>query len=198
MLQDRTALLSAHRKTPALAEFAGQLKKNGFDIVATHNTADYLHQSGIVVHFLDELVGPPILGHKVVTLSRKLFASILASSDEDDELAKLLLTPIHLVYVDPYPLADAMADPNRTYESVVRHIDIGGIALLRAAAKGERIVLCGEHQFPEVISFLEGGPGYLQPRRFLGRLAAEAVETAIGHSSLEREFYVHVADGTIV
>jgi len=130
-----------------------------------------------------ELVGgAAILGHRVVTLSREVHAGLLARPIEADlaELAELGVPYIDLVCVDLYPLADEIAKPGATYESVVEQTDIGGPAMLRSGAKGGRIVICRAEQRSSALEWLAAGePG---GRVFRRQLAAEAERVAAAYS----------------
>lgn len=125
-------------------EFAEGLVKLGYKIYASGGTARKLKEAGIEVTDVADLVGGgAILGHRVVTLSREIHASLLARDTAEDraELDKLGIPWIDLVCVDLYPLSDEIAKPEATLESVIEMTDIGGPTMLRSAAKGGRIVI---------------------------------------------------------
>lgn len=169
-----TALFSVYTKTNAFKEFAGWVHNHPMDLLASSGTKKFLDGHNIPSKDVADIVGPPILGHRVVTLSREVYASLLARPDNADdlaELARLGLTPITLVYVDLYPLADAIADETQSIQDVIEKIDIGGPTLLRAAAKAGALVVSNESHFEPVVQFLE------QERRHTGlhqRLASDA------------------------
>lgn len=123
------ALISVHDKT-GVAEFATALRELGFDIVASGGTAAALRDSGVAVTDVAELTGvPAILGHRVVTLHPSVHGAILADlsdPDQRDEIERLGIEPIDLVVVGLYPFA---LSPG------TEMIDVGGPALIRAAAK---------------------------------------------------------------
>ena len=149
------ALLSAYDKV-GLASFAQSLQALGWSLLASAGTAKYLNQQAIWTRDVAELVGPPILGHKVVTLSREIHAALMAddSPEEQAELTRIGVPQIDLVYVDLYPLAEAVLDQDCTLQSVIEKTDIGGPAMLRAAAKGRRFVLCQTSQFAPVLDYI--------------------------------------------
>ena len=103
-----TALLSAYDKQD-LAPFAQSLRALGWTLLASAGTAKYLKEQRIPTHDIAKFVGPPILGHKVVTLSREIHAALLAddSPEERIELAKIGIPKIDLGYVNLYPLVYA-------------------------------------------------------------------------------------------
>lgn len=167
----KTALLSAYQKTDALADFARELKTRGWDIFASAGTTKFLGEKGIEATDVATVVGPPILGHRVVTLSREIHAGLLARAEDEAELQHLGLRRIDLVYVDLYPLQEEIAKPGATEESVLEKTDMGGPALLRSAAKGRRIVLSNSAQFKTALEYIDTGK---EDKKYLAGLAAEA------------------------
>lgn len=172
--QKRLALLSAYDKT-GIVEFAQELNKLGFDLIASGGTCKVLQDAGLEVTNVAEWVGgEPILGHRVVTLSRQIHAALLARDTPEDqaELDLQGIRRIDLVRVDLYPLQKAIADPNATEESVIEMTDIGGPTLLRAAAKGRRIVICDCNDHDHVLAWLKDGEPYRET--VLQKYAAKA------------------------
>src|SRR6056297_1371478 len=96
-----------------------------------------LRESGIPVVGVSDFTGfPEIMGGRVKTLHPKVHAGILARDRIDDDTAREHgLPPIDLVVVNLYPFAETVARPECTLEEAIEHIDIGGPAMLRAAAK---------------------------------------------------------------
>lgn len=151
------ALMSAYDKT-GIVELATELRKLGFDIIASGGTAKVLLEVGLEVQDVAEIVGGgPILGHRVVTLSREIHAGLLAREEDRDELEKLGIPWIDLVYVNLYPLHEAIDAPDRTIEKVTEMTDIGGPTLLRSAAKGRRLVMCDRSTAERVVKDLKAG-----------------------------------------
>ncbi|HEV7454356.1 MAG TPA: hypothetical protein VGO07_03795 [Candidatus Saccharimonadales bacterium] len=175
----KNALLSVYDKA-GIAEFAAGLAKDGWRIYASGGTAKAVAATGVEVHDVTELVGgEAILGHRVVTLSREIHAGILADDSDEHtaELQRLNIPRISLVCVDMYPLQAAIADPAGTERAVVEMTDIGGPTMLRAAAKGRRIVLSRPEQRAPVLAWLQAGKP--DEQAFLRELAAIAeYETA--------------------
>lgn len=167
------ALLSVFNKA-GIEEFAQGLAKLGWRIYASGGTAEAVRKAGVEVTDTSELSGGgSILGHRVVTLSREIYAGILAdgSKEQTEELQKLGIPSIDLVCVDMYPLADAIASGASEAE-VIEKTDVGGPTLLHAAAKGRRIVLSRPEQRKEVLQWLEAGKP--EEEKFLKDLAAAA------------------------
>lgn len=181
------ALLSVFEKA-GIVEFARDLIALGWKIYASGGTARKLQENMLEVHDIAALVGgQAILGHRVVTLSRELAAALLARIPEDEkEMAELGLPVVDLVCVDMYPLAQAIAKPGVTQESVIDMTDIGGPTMLREAAKGNRIVVCNPADRARVIDWLKAG----QPNRdeFINELAAEAEFTVSQYCYLSAQY----------
>lgn len=159
MTERRSALLSVYNKE-GLAEFANGLIQQGWRLLASGGTAAYLKDRAIVVEDIAVLYGErPILGHRVVSLSRKVHAGLLARRTDDDqlELAQLGVPRIDLVCVDLYPLEQETSSPGRTLDSVIEKTDVGGPTLLHAAAKGQRIVICDPADRIPVLEWLRNG-----------------------------------------
>jgi|SRR3989344_4417551 len=167
----KTALLSAYKKTDELADFARALKDRGWDILASAGTVKFLAEKGIEATDVATIVGPPILGHRVVTLSREIHAGLLAKPEDEAELERLGIRRIDLVYVDLYPLEEEINHPGATEESILEKTDMGGPALLRSAAKGRRIVLSSSAQFAKALTYIDTNA---ENRKYLAFLAVEA------------------------
>lgn len=170
----KNALLSVYDKN-GIEEFAKSLEDLGWKIYASGGTAKAIEKAGVAVEDVAELVGgEAILGHRVVTLSREIYAGLLATDSKEDqaELKKLNIPQIDLVCVDLYPLQAEIAKTESTQQSVIEQTDIGGPTLLRAAAKGRRVVVSLPSQRQAVIDWLKKD----QPdkEKFVNELAATA------------------------
>lgn len=167
------ALISVYDKT-GIVEFAAGLVEQGWKVYASGGTAKKISEAGVTVTDVAELVGgDAILGHRVVTLSRELYAGLLADktkSEDMGELAHLNIPMIDLVCVDMYPLEAEIAKAGATVQDVIEQTDIGGPTMLRAAAKGRRIVLSAPEQRQEVLDWLAAGKP--DEAAFLEKLAA--------------------------
>ncbi len=140
------ALLSVSDKS-GLVEFARSLAELGWELVASGGTARTLRQAGLSVLDVSRLTGAPeMLGGRVKTLHPVVHAGILARPDEADrtELAAHGIRPIELVVCNLYPFQQTIAQPDISLTEAIEQIDIGGVTLLRAAAKNySRVtVLC--------------------------------------------------------
>jgi phosphoribosylaminoimidazolecarboxamide formyltransferase/IMP cyclohydrolase len=134
----RRALISVFDKT-GLDEFAAGLSELGIQLVASGGTAAYISELGLSVTPVDELTDvPEMLGGRVKTLHPRIHAAILARRDveEDlDALAEYEIEPFDLVCVNLYPFAQVAGRKDVREEEAVEMIDVGGPAMLRAAAK---------------------------------------------------------------
>ena len=140
----KRALLSAYDKT-GLAAFAEGLHRLGVELVASGGTARFLADAGLDVTPVEGLTGfPELLGHRVVTLHPAVHGGILARRDVAEDLADLEahgIAPFDLVCVNLYPFEDTVARANVTWHDAIEKIDVGGPALLRAAAKNHAHVV---------------------------------------------------------
>ena len=154
----KTALLASYEKDEALKRLGKLLIDNGWTLLASAGTAKYLMDNLIPCRDVSGIVGPPILGHRVVTLAREVYAGLLAATDEDaKEIKQLGIAPIDLVYVTLYPLEQTIADAKSTPEDVIEKTDIGGPTLLRAAAKGRRLALSSPEQIDALEAWIKNG-----------------------------------------
>ena len=189
----KTAFLSAYYKV-GLEGFARELVALGWNLWGSSGTAKYLNAAGIAVRDVSEFVGEPILGHRVVTLSREIHAALLATESEEDQLQLdfIGIPRIDLVYVDLYPLKEATERPGGTLESVIEVTDIGGPTLLRSAAKGRRIVVSSLDQFSSVLRFIKAEavkPNKEKASRFLSFLAGAAEIKVAAYCAVSGAFH---------
>jgi phosphoribosylaminoimidazolecarboxamide formyltransferase/IMP cyclohydrolase len=133
----RRALLSVSDKA-GLADFARGLAAEGVDLVASGGTARALADAGLTVTSVETLTGlAPVLDGRVKTLHPAIHAGILARDTDEDRaaLSENGWEFIDLVVVNLYPFVETVASPGVTLAEAVEQIDIGGVALIRAAAK---------------------------------------------------------------
>jgi phosphoribosylaminoimidazolecarboxamide formyltransferase/IMP cyclohydrolase len=172
-----TALLSVFDKT-GLVDFAATLLDWNWRLLASGGTADALRKAGLLVTEIADYTGSPeILNGRVKTLHPAVFGGILARNSSKDaaDLARIHAQSIDLVAVNLYPFEATVANPNSKTADIIENIDIGGVALLRAAAKNfERItVICDPQDYGLVLGELEKGGGETKAelRRSLARKA---------------------------
>jgi phosphoribosylaminoimidazolecarboxamide formyltransferase / IMP cyclohydrolase len=173
----RRALISVYDKT-GLDEFAAGLAELGVELVASGGTAAFISELGLAVTPVDEITDvPELLGGRVKTLHPRIHAAILARRDLEEDLEALAdhdIDPFDLVCVNLYPFAQVAAKKDTREEEAVEMIDIGGPAMLRAAAKNFVHVapVCSRARYGPVLEELRlDGDLSAQTRR---ELAAEA------------------------
>jgi phosphoribosylaminoimidazolecarboxamide formyltransferase/IMP cyclohydrolase len=180
------ALLSVHDKT-GLADFARGLAELGADLVASGGTAKHLAEQGIDSMLVEDLTDmPELLGGRVKTLHPRIHAAILARRDRDDDLHALdehEIEPFDLVCVNLYPFEAVAARRGTREEDAVEMIDVGGPAMLRAAAKNFAHVapVCRPEQYDGVLSELRAAGRLGDDTR--RRLAAEAFATTAAYEA---------------
>src|SRR4249919_1501731 len=130
------ALLSVSDKT-GVVDLARQLAALGVELLSTGGTAKTLRDAGIPVRDVSEVTGfPEIMDGRVKTLHPKIHGGLLGRTGTDDAvMAAHGIAPIDLLVVNLYPFAATVAKPDCSYDDAVENIDIGGPAMLRAAAK---------------------------------------------------------------
>ncbi len=153
-----TAILSVHNKT-GLIEFAKGLIDLGWMLLASGGTAKLLRDNNLpVTEVADYTKSPEILGGRVKTLHPAVHGGLLARPTEEDheQLLNLGWDYIDLVAVNLYPFEETVAKPNVTYADAIENIDIGGVTLIRAAAKNhERVTLvCDPADYSAVLEEL--------------------------------------------
>ena len=156
-----TAILSVHDKT-GLLEFARGLVDLGWTLLASGGTAKLLRENSIaVIEVADYTKSPEILGGRVKTLHPAIHGGLLARPTEEDhqQLLDLSWDYIDLVAVNLYPFEETIAKPEVNYADAIENIDIGGVTLIRAAAKNhERVTLvCEPSDYKAILEELRNG-----------------------------------------
>jgi phosphoribosylaminoimidazolecarboxamide formyltransferase / IMP cyclohydrolase len=141
LLPVRRALLSVSDKT-GLPDFARALAKRNIEILSTGGTAKLLADNGVPAREVSSYTGfPEIMGGRVKTLHPKIHGGLLGRRGVDEAVMALHgIEPIDLLVVNLYPFAETVARPGCSYPQAVENIDIGGPAMLRAAAKNHEAV----------------------------------------------------------
>src|SRR5919205_3754385 len=155
----RRALISVSDKR-GIAAFARRLHRLGYEIVSTGGTAKTLAENGIPVVPVSQVTGEPeILGGRVKTLHPKIHGGILANLEDPDHVTELVehgIGPIDLVCINLYPFEETVSGGAPEKEAI-EQIDVGGPAMLRAAAKNFRsvVVVPSPEFYNEVLAELE-------------------------------------------
>ena len=139
----KRALISVSDKT-GVVEFARKLHDAGVEIVSTGGTMKAIRDAGIPVLYVSDVTGfPEIMDGRVKTLNPYIHGGILAVRDDPkhaQQMKEHKITPIDLVVVNLYPFDATVAKPNVTLAEAIENIDIGGPAMIRAAAKNFKFV----------------------------------------------------------
>lgn len=139
----KRALLSVYDKT-GIVELASELASMGWELLSSSGTADRLRQAGLSVTEVSDLTGyPHILGGRVKTLHPLVFGGILARRDTPGDMAdaeKFEIPLLDMVVCNLYPFEET-AKKSSGLDDLIENIDIGGVSLLRAAAKNYRHVI---------------------------------------------------------
>ena len=180
----RTALVSVYSKD-RIAPIVQKLHQLGVELLSTGGSRTFIESMGIPCKAVEDLTGyPSILGGRVKTLHPKVFGGILARRDNDGDIAELAqydINPIDLVVVDLYPFEATVAS-GASEQDIIEKIDIGGISLIRAAAKifADTLIVASDAQFAYLEGILDnhGAFSTLEERR---HLAAEAFSVSSGY-----------------
>jgi phosphoribosylaminoimidazolecarboxamide formyltransferase / IMP cyclohydrolase len=183
----RRALVSVFDKE-GLERLAAALAGAGVEVVSTGSTATALEGHGLRVTRVEELTGfPELLDGRVKTLHPRVHAGLLADRGKPghrSELDAAGIAPFDLVVVNLYPFEETVADPDADPALAVERIDVGGPAMVRAAAKNHAwvAVVCDPADYPLVESALTAGGTTLPERRTLAARAfarTAAYDTAV-------------------
>ncbi|HTL80534.1 MAG TPA: bifunctional phosphoribosylaminoimidazolecarboxamide formyltransferase/IMP cyclohydrolase [Bacteroidia bacterium] len=159
----KNALISVFFKDQ-LEPIVRKLNELGVGIYSTGGTQTFIEQLGVAVTPVEQLTSyPSILGGRVKTLHPKIFGGILGRRELDSDIAQLeeyAIPEIDLVIVDLYPFSQTVASGAKEQE-IIEKIDIGGISLIRAAAKNfaDVIIVASRDQYGELLSLLNSGNG---------------------------------------
>ncbi|HOP42528.1 MAG TPA: bifunctional phosphoribosylaminoimidazolecarboxamide formyltransferase/IMP cyclohydrolase [Flavobacteriales bacterium] len=168
-----SALISVYHKE-GLEPIVRELGRLGVHIFSTGGTQAFIEGLGVPVTAVEDLTTyPSILGGRVKTLHPKVFGGILGRRGLDSDVAQLEefeIPPIDLVIVDLYPFEATVASGG-TEDEVIEKIDIGGISLIRAAAKNHRdvVIVPAQAQYAELLRLLQeqdGSTTLAQRKRF--------------------------------
>ena len=169
----RRALLSVSDKS-GIVELATRLRALNIDLVSTGGTADALRKAGLPVTDVSEITGfPEIMDGRVKTLHPAIHGGLLGRRGVDAEVMREHgIAPIDLLVVNLYPFEATVSRPGCTREDAIENIDVGGPAMLRAAAKNHAFVavMVDPADYPRVLAEL-GASGSVgtDTRRYLAR-----------------------------
>ena len=176
-LKIKRALISVFYKDN-LEPIIHQLGKAGVEFISTGGTQEFIEKLGYAVTPVEKLTGfPSIFGGRVKTLHPNVFGGILFRRDDEGDLKQSSayeIQPIDLVIVDLYPFEETLAKGG-TEEEIIEKIDIGGISLIRAAAKNHKdvLIVSSRDQYSALLDILKGSDCTcsLKERRHFAALA---------------------------
>lgn len=191
----KSALISVFYKDE-LAPIVHEMHKLGIKIYSTGGTQAFIENEGVPVVAVEELTSyPSILGGRVKTLHPKVFGGILARRDNQSDAAQLEtyeIPEIDLVIVDLYPFEETVAQTGDEAE-IIEKIDIGGVSLIRAAAKNynDVLIVAARNYYSELLALLQEKQGFTAPedRRLF---AARAFDTC---SHYDTQIFKYLAEG---
>ena len=155
----KTALVSVFHKD-GLDEIIKKLHAEGVTLLSTGGTQNFIESLGVPCNAVEDLTTyPSILGGRVKTLHPKVFGGILGRRDNEgdrEQMAKYQIPEIDLVIVDLYPFEQTVAS-GADFQSIIEKIDIGGISLIRAAAKNFKdvVIVASKAQYKQLADMLQ-------------------------------------------
>lgn len=194
MKKIQSALISVFDKEN-LDQIALKINSLGIQIFSTGGTQKYIENLGVSVTSVEDLTDyPSILGGRVKTLHPKVFGGILSRRDLEQDQTQVLeydIPNIDLVIVDLYPFQETVAS-GATNEEIIEKIDIGGISLIRAAAKNynDVVIIPSKNQYQTLLDLLDKGNGNteIEDRK---QLASEAFHVS---SKYDIDIYNYLSD----
>jgi phosphoribosylaminoimidazolecarboxamide formyltransferase/IMP cyclohydrolase len=193
----KSALLSVYYKD-GLEPIVRQLAAQGVTLYSTGGTQSFIESLGLEVVPVENLTSyPSILGGRVKTLHPKIFGGILTRRDHEGDIAQIEayeIPPIDLVVVDLYPFEDTVAKGGKEDE-IIEKIDIGGISLIRAAAKNfnDVVIVPSKAEYPILLEVLEknNAETTLDIRR---KLALHAFKVSSGYDTAIAQWFAGGAE----
>ena len=190
----KTALVSVFHKD-GLDEIITTLHKEGVQLLSTGGTQEFIESLGVPCQRVEDLTGyPSILGGRVKTLYPKVFGGILGRRDNEGDQVQMVnyeIPEIDLVIVDLYPFEATVAS-GASHEAIIEKIDIGGISLIRAAAKNHKdvVIVASKDQYAALADILrnKGAQTTLEERVWFAK-------EAFGVSSLYDSAIFNYFDG---
>ncbi len=173
----KSALISVYYKDN-LEPIIQKLNQLGVSLISTGGTYDFIKKMNIPVSPVEDLTSyPSILGGRVKTLHPKVFGGILGRRNNEsdvEQMKKYEISNIDLVIVDLYPFEETVAS-GATDEDIIEKIDIGGISLIRAAAKNYEhvVIISSRNQYGELLEILnkQNGETTIEQRRSFAKKA---------------------------
>jgi phosphoribosylaminoimidazolecarboxamide formyltransferase / IMP cyclohydrolase len=194
------ALVSVYHKD-GLEPLLRQMNDLGISLLSTGGTADFIDSLGLPVQRVESLTGyPSILGGRVKTLHPKVFGGILARRDDPDnaQMAEFDIPHIDLVIVDLYPFEKTVAESDKEAE-IIEKIDIGGISLIRAAAKNyQHVVIVPDQEAYGLLADELNAQGPATTLEFRKHMAARAFHISSHYDSAIFSYFNRFAQSYVL
>ena len=189
----KTALISVFHKD-GLEEMLSLLHQNGVEFLSTGGTQHFIESLGYPCKKVEEVTTyPSILGGRVKTLHPKIFGGILGRRElesDKQEMAQYGIDPIDLVVVDLYPFEETVKS-GASEADIIEKIDIGGISLIRAAAKNfnDVVIVASKKEYPVLTAILKekGAKTDIEDRK---NLAGRAFEVSSKYDTAIHSYFV--------
>ncbi len=194
------ALISVYDKS-GIVDFATALRELEIDILATDGTYEVLTEQGVEATRISDVTrSPELLGGRVKSLHPDIFAAILAdrsSQEHNEALDSAGIVPIDIVVVNLYPFVEVMSRPDLDGADPLDYIDVGGSALIRAAAKSFRdvTVVTDPDDYEDVVAELYRFRANKEKTR--RRLAAKAFAATAAYDSFVASYFWRVSEETL-
>lgn len=202
------ALITAYEKKSEILEFARFLTDKGYTIISTTGTAKFLNDNGVLAFEVSSITGfPEIFGGRVKTLNPYIFGGILHRRDGEEGIARQLNIPrIDIVLVQLYPFME-VAQKTNDIEEILEMIDIGGVGLIRAAAKNFKdvVVITDLSDIQRVMEEMEEGEISYELRASLAVKAFattskydiniyETLASMLDRVNMHKNIFIHVSE----
>lgn len=194
MIAIKRALLSVYDKS-GIVDFARALSAHGIEVISSGGTARALSEAGLAVTPVEEITGlPDLFDGRVKTLTPQVHGGLLMRRDNPRDQAQASehgITPIDLLCVNLYPFATTVAERGEDRDACIEMIDIGGPAMIRAAAKNHAhvAVITEPAQYGEVLAELEENQGAIRPETARRLAAAAYAATGAYDAAIFRYLY---------
>lgn len=188
----KSVLISVFNKE-GIDDLCRNLHQNNIEIISTGGTKKHIEKLNIPVTSVESLTDfSSILGGRVKTLHPKIFGAILSRRDNPtdlDDIKKHNISKLDMVIVDLYPFQETV-ESGKNEEDIIEKIDIGGVSLIRAAAKNfsDVLIVSSRSQYSKVLDYLLGN-NFLSDINFRKRMAFDAFYEVSNYDSEIEEYF---------
>lgn len=188
----KSVLISVFNKK-GIDELCSKLHQNNIEIISTGGTKSYIEKLNIPVTAVESLTDyPSILGGRVKTLHPKVFGAILSrkeNASDLEDIKKYNISKVDMVIVDLYPFQETV-DSGKNEEDIIEKIDIGGVSLIRAAAKNfsDVLIVSSKSQYKETLDYLLEN-NFSSDLNFRKRMAFDAFSEVSNYDSEIEEYF---------